>query len=162
MHLGTGNYTHKPLPHKFRPRDPREELKGLPFVPKAAPREEERRLVDIVYKQGGGGRDRDRQLQSQSGTKQITLNDQERKVYGNRCPEGYEKLRLLGKGGCALVWLGRVKHTEQLVAMKQFPKTGEQKSANDLETSKTERLVNHALFNEDGTPRGELAGHPGI
>jgi len=26
-------------------------------------------------------------------------------TYGNRCPEGYTKLDLLGKGGVAIVWL---------------------------------------------------------
>ena len=59
-------------------------------------------------------------------------------------------MKLLGKGGCAIVWLGRQKSSEQLVAIKQFPKTGEQKSMSDLETSRTERLVNRALFKTDG------------
>ena len=34
------------------------------------------------------------------------LTEQERALFGNRCPRGYKKLDLLGKGGCAVVWLG--------------------------------------------------------
>lgn len=52
------------------------------------------------------------------------LSDQEKTIYGNRCPVGYKKLSILGKGGIALVWLGVDLKTGQEVAMKQFPKTG--------------------------------------
>ena len=92
----------------------------------------------------------------------MTLTEQERKVYGNRCPEGYEKMKLLGKGGCALVWLGKSKGSEELVAMKQFPKSADSKSVSDIETSKTERIINKTLFNDDGTPRSEIEEHPGV
>jgi len=44
------------------------------------------------------------------------LLESEEKVYGNRCPEGYVKKELLGKGGCAVVWLGQ--RDSELVAMK--------------------------------------------
>lgn len=37
-------------------------------------------------------------------------------------PKGYEKLDLLGKGGCAIVWLARNSKTQEIVALKQFPK----------------------------------------
>ena len=90
------------------------------------------------------------------------LTDQERKVYGNRCPEGYQKVKLLGKGGCALVWLGKAKDSEELVAMKQFPKNTDSKGVSDLETSKTERIINKTLFNDDGTPRSEIEEYPGV
>ena len=33
------------------------------------------------------------------------LFDDEKQKYGDRCPRGYNKLQLLGKGGCAVVWL---------------------------------------------------------
>ena len=33
------------------------------------------------------------------------LTDDEKLMYGNRCPKGYKKLTILGRGGCALVWL---------------------------------------------------------
>ena len=39
--------------------------------------------------------------------KPVNLSDQEKATYGiNRCPAGYKKINLLGKGGIALVWLG--------------------------------------------------------
>lgn len=31
--------------------------------------------------------------------------DAERAQYGDRCPKGFSKLKLLGKGGIAVVWL---------------------------------------------------------
>lgn len=37
---------------------------------------------------------------------QANLVEDEVKMYGvSRCPNGYSKLDLLGKGGCAVVWL---------------------------------------------------------
>jgi len=50
--------------------------------------------------------------------KVILLSDQEKQQYGNRCPAGYKKINLLGKGGIALVWLGEDIQTGQQVAMK--------------------------------------------
>lgn len=38
--------------------------------------------------------------------KTVLLSEQEKQTYGNRTPNGYKKLHLLGKGGIALVWLG--------------------------------------------------------
>lgn len=52
--------------------------------------------------------------------KVVMLTEQEAKQFGNRCPSGYSKIKILGKGGIAVVWLG-VKDGVQ-VAMKQFPK----------------------------------------
>ena len=43
---------------------------------------------------------------SKPAAKTVLLSDQEKQTYGNRCPEGYKKLSILGKGGIALVWLG--------------------------------------------------------
>lgn len=48
-------------------------------------------------------------------------------MYGNRTPQGYKKLSLLGRGGCALVWLCEDQSPEnkgRRVAVKQFPKNG--------------------------------------
>lgn len=53
--------------------------------------------------------------------KTVILTDQEQKTFGNRCPAGYVKQKILGKGGIAVVWLG--KKNDRLVAMKQFPKS---------------------------------------
>jgi hypothetical protein len=49
------------------------------------------------------------QQQPQRGPprKEVLLTDSEKQQFGNRCPEGYKKLRILGKGGIAVVWLGQ-------------------------------------------------------
>jgi hypothetical protein len=50
------------------------------------------------------------------------LFESEKQLYGDRCPKGFEKLALLGKGGCAIVWLAKELTTGVKVALKQFPK----------------------------------------
>jgi len=66
-----------------------------------------------------------------SSSKQISflkeLIDSEKEKYGDRCPAGFRKLSLLGKGGIALVWMAEVKDSKlgelgSKVALKQFPK----------------------------------------
>lgn len=59
--------------------------------------------------------------------------DSEKEKFGDRCPAGFKKLQLLGKGGIALVWLMEVateklgsEYLNQNVALKQFPKTKSQ------------------------------------
>lgn len=56
--------------------------------------------------------------------------DSEKEKYGDRCPTGFKKLKLLGKGGIAFVWLMKVEGNRlgsdlegKEVALKQFPKT---------------------------------------
>ena len=73
----------------------------------------------------------------------------EKEKYGDRCPLGYQKLDLLGKGGIALVWLAEVKDEEKTglpvgkkVALKQFPKvrgqtTIDSSAAIEIETGNT-------------------------
>lgn len=39
------------------------------------------------------------------------LLDSEKEKFGDRCPSGYTKLDLLGKGGIAVVWLAEVKNS---------------------------------------------------
>ena len=34
------------------------------------------------------------------------LSDDEKEKFGNRCPQGFKKVHVLGKGGIAIVWLG--------------------------------------------------------
>ena len=55
-------------------------------------------------------------------SKEWGLADFEKVQYGDRCPKGFEKISLLGKGGCAVVWLARDIQTGKKVALKQFPK----------------------------------------
>ena len=55
---------------------------------------------------------------------QINLQEDDVRLYApfTRCPKGYRKIDLLGKGGCAVVWLCYHEQTRQKVAVKQFPK----------------------------------------
>lgn len=51
------------------------------------------------------------------------MTEDEVKTYGtNRAPKGLKKIELLGKGGCAIVWLCVDKNGRKYAA-KQFPKT---------------------------------------
>lgn len=77
----------------------------------------------------------------------------EKALYGDRCPKGYEKLRLLGKGGCAIVWLAKDHIAGKNVALKQFPKP---RSGNAREggatldpTAKIEIEIGRRLFTEN-------------
>jgi hypothetical protein len=47
-----------------------------------------------------------------------SLTDEEKATYGLRCPAGYKKLSVLGRGGCALVWTGLSEQTNTKVAIK--------------------------------------------
>lgn len=53
-----------------------------------------------------------------------SMSEEDAKMYGayNRAPNGYAKIEVLGKGGCAVVWLMQELKTGNLVAVKQFPK----------------------------------------
>lgn len=51
------------------------------------------------------------------------MTDEEKQIYGNRFPKGYKKVNMLGRGGCALVWLAIDERNGQKVAVKQFPKS---------------------------------------
>lgn len=41
------------------------------------------------------------------------LLDSEKEKYGDRCPTGFKKIDLLGKGGIALVWLAETKDAKR-------------------------------------------------
>ena len=46
------------------------------------------------------------------------LLEAEKAQYGDRCPKNFEKLKLLGKGGCAIVWLAKDLSDGKNVALK--------------------------------------------
>jgi len=75
----------------------------------------------------------------------LELTAEEKIIYGNRFPADYKKLSLLGKGGCALVWLG-IKG-ENKVAVKQFAKAKNLKA--DIDSWKTEVEINRNLFSSN-------------
>ena len=84
-------------------------------------------------------------------------------MYGDRFPHNYEKVDLLGKGGCALVWLGRSLTSGRTHALKQFPKHGTDfKQKADIESARTESAVCRALFDKGGKPRMNEEEFPGV
>ena len=46
------------------------------------------------------------------------LSDTDKEIYGDWEPSGYHKISLLGKGGAAVVWLGKHISTGERVALK--------------------------------------------
>jgi serine/threonine protein kinase len=53
-----------------------------------------------------------------SKKKTWTLLESEKTTYGDRTPKGYEKLDILGRGGCAMVWLAKNEVSNEIVALK--------------------------------------------
>lgn len=70
--------------------------------------------------------------------------DSERQIFGDRCPKGFTKSRILGKGGIAVVWLCLDCQGNQ-VAVKQFPKQKGQKGLDP--SARVEAHVSELLFN---------------
>jgi serine/threonine protein kinase len=66
-----------------------------------------------------------------------------------RCPKGYSKIDILGKGGCAIVWLCKKEDTHDLVAIKQFPKA--RGNEINFKSSKEEIKINRLFFGSDGS-----------
>ena len=46
------------------------------------------------------------------------MTDEEKLIYGNRFPKGYKKVSMLGRGGCALVWLAIDDRNNNKLAVK--------------------------------------------
>ena len=89
----------------------------------------------------------------------------EAKKFGDRCPNGYQKIDLLGKGGTSIVWLAQNIMSGENYAVKQFPKDSKTKkhdySANiELEFS---NILFPTMFNsEDKMPDLDLVKYPGL
>lgn len=78
----------------------------------------------------------------------VELSAEEEKTYGDRCPSGYRKIRLLGKGGCAVVWLGQQEDTGRFVAMKQVSKANTMMSRTAVDSCKREIHIGTLLSEE--------------
>ena len=63
------------------------------------------------------------------------LSKEEERLYGERFPSGYKKVKVLGRGGCALVWLGEENETGQRLAVKQISRLS---GPNAIESCKRE------------------------
>ena len=94
------------------------------------------------------------------------LLESDKLIYGDRCPKGFEKLQLLGKGGCAIVWLAKEQTTGATVALKQFPKPkGQKENQNFPESARTEIEVGRELFMKGPKYNGfavDATKYPGI
>lgn len=83
---------------------------------------------------------------------------EEEKVYGDRCASGFRKLKLLGKGGCAVVWLCEEILSGQLVAVKQVPKSHNFKQKAALEACKREIFFCNSLERAESKHLTRLLG----
>jgi serine/threonine protein kinase len=88
--------------------------------------------------------------------KELTV--EERTIYEDRFPVGYKKLTLLGKGGCALVWLGT--KGEDKVAIKQFARARNLKV--DIDSWRTEVEINKILFSSNDASIANIAKCLGV
>lgn len=74
---------------------------------------------------------------------QLTTEDE--KTYGKRFMIGYEKIKLLGKGGQGLVWLAKRKDDNELVAVKQIAIGG----FFNEKTARKEIEINDLIFKQE-------------
>ena len=92
---------------------------------------------------------------SNTGKADWGLLDSEKATYGDRCPTGYEKMKLLGKGGCAIVWLAKETESGRNVALKQFPKPKNYTGQATLDPSaKNEIEIGRKLFSSTSNYNG--------
>ncbi|KAL4480297.1 hypothetical protein ABPG74_020813 [Tetrahymena malaccensis] len=76
--------------------------------------------------------------------KPVYLSDEDKKIYGDRFLDGYQKLNLLGKGGFALVWLAKQYKTGISFAVKQICKQ------NGSDSHMREMRINQQFYDVDG------------
>lgn len=74
-------------------------------------------------------------------------------MYGNREPNGYKKIKILGKGGCGIVYLCKSIENNKQYAAKQISKKN--KSEISLNDSKKEIEIINKLLDKNKNPEGE-------
>jgi dual specificity tyrosine-phosphorylation-regulated kinase 2/3/4 len=77
-------------------------------------------------------------------------------TFGDRFPDGYDKIKLLGRGGFSLVWLGEHKKSKKKYAIKQII------TESNHETHKKEIWFGEYFFDFGGVARAKFLHHPGI
>lgn len=88
--------------------------------------------------------------------KKAFLSKDDERTYGDRFPSGYKKLKLLGRGGCAVVWLGE-DPTGNRVAVKQVSKINAQNAAGAVEACKREVYFAREIFKMRHSSLGNIA-----
>lgn len=84
------------------------------------------------------------------------LTDEEIETFGDRFPYGFEKIKLLGRGGFSLVWLGKHVKSGKQFAIKQII------SNNTHQTHIKEIWFGTMFFTLGGVPKPEFSTYPGI
>lgn len=82
--------------------------------------------------------------------------------YSDRFLSGYDKIRLLGKGACAVVWLAQPIGQKGFVAVKQVAKGNTGKKRSDTEAARKEIFFGSYFFHPGGEPKLPPARFPGI
>lgn len=77
-------------------------------------------------------------------------------MFGDRFPDGFEKLKLLGRGGFSLVWLAEHKKNKKRFAIKQII------TESTHQTHIKEIWFGTYFFEFGGAPKEEFRDHPGI
>jgi dual specificity tyrosine-phosphorylation-regulated kinase 2/3/4 len=84
------------------------------------------------------------------------LTAEEYEKFGDRFPEKFKRIALLGRGGFSVVWLGVHRSSKRKVAIKQIL------TKNPHETHLKEIWFGSYFFDRGGDPREEFENHIGI
>ena len=84
------------------------------------------------------------------------LSKEELETFGDRFPDGFEKLKLLGRGGFSLVWLAEHKKNKKKFAIKQII------TESTHQTHIKEIWFGTYFFEFGGAPKEEFVDHTGI
>jgi serine/threonine protein kinase len=93
---------------------------------------------------------------SVSEAESFGLTEEEENTFGDRFPYGFEKVKLLGRGGFSLVWLGRHIKSGREFAIKQII------TQNTHQTHIKEIWFGTMFFSLGGIPKPEFASFPGV
>jgi dual specificity tyrosine-phosphorylation-regulated kinase 2/3/4 len=96
------------------------------------------------------------------GIKKVEDDSSAAAEYGDRFLAGYEKIRLLGTGACAAVWLAAPSGRSGLVAIKQVAKGTTGKKKADTDSARKELCFGQNLFHPGGTPKVSEKEFPGV
>lgn len=101
-------------------------------------------------------REQSEEVGSARSTQSYGLTEEEEDTFGDRFPYGFEKVKLLGRGGFSLVWLGRHCKSGKEFAIKQII------TQNTHQTHLKEIWFGTLFFALGGQPKPEFASDPGV
>ena len=127
---------------EFESRSRKREIRG---------RQDEQSTVKTIKKQR-----EEEDVNSERSTSSFGLTEEEETTFGDRFPYGFEKIKLLGRGGFSLVWLGRHVKSGREFAIKQII------TQNTHQTHIKEIWFGTMYFTLGGVPKPEFANFPGV